>query len=182
MLERRIRGVSGVVLMVLIISALPVLVQAGSLYFAPAAGNFDCGETYTLDLMIDATITDLRGASLVLEFDETILAPLTVSAGSLVAGAGCPHFLTWLNASAVGDSIAVDISTLGCSVDGPGSILRLTFEGFQQGISFMRCRSGILRDSLNHDIPYLCDEATIDYRCPVEDQARAWGAVKAIYR
>ncbi len=182
MLERRIRGMSGAVLLVLFISALPVLVQAGSLYFVPATGSFDCGETYTLDLMIDDTITDLRGASLVLEFDEAILAPLTVSAGSLVAGAGCPHFFTWLNASAVGDSIAVDISTLGCSVDGPGSILHMTFEGFQQGVSFVRCRSGVLRDSNNQDIPYVCDEAAVDYRCPVEDQIRTWGAAKAIYR
>ncbi len=182
MLDYTLRLPAKVILCWLILVATPALAQVANLEFVPAAGSFDCGESWVVDLMIDASVTDLHGASLVVEFDDAILVPLTVSAGTLVTGAACPNFFTWLNATTMGDSIAVDLANLGCAVAGPGSILRMTFEGYQQGIAFVRCRSGVLRDSNNLDIPFTCTEASVDYRCPVADEAQAWGAVKASYR
>lgn len=156
--------------------------HAASLVLSPATGSFDCGETYTLDVLVDASTTDLQGASLVLEFDGAILQALDVTAGDLITGAGCPHFVNWLNAGAPSDSVAVDLATLGCTVNGPGSIVRITFEGYVQGLSFIRVRSGILRDGQNNEIPFTSSEAEVDYRCPVADEAVAWGTVKAGYR
>ncbi len=176
------RGWRGLIRAAVILVLAAGTARAADLVLSPVTGSFDCGETYTLEVLADPATTDLHGASLVLEFDAAILQPLAVTAGSLVTGAGCPHFFTWLNAGAPSDSIAVDLATLGCSVDGPGVLVQIVFEGAVQGISPVRLRSGILRDSQNDDIPFTSNEAEVDYRCPVADESVAWGAVKARYR
>jgi len=50
------------------------------------------------------------------------------------------------------------------------------------GVSAVDCRSGILRDSLNQDIPYTCTGAEVNYLCPIADDPQAWGSLKALYR
>ncbi len=182
MLDNTIRWIGGAAVLALVLGALPASAQNPNLYLTPDSGGFSCGGIYALDLMIDDTITDLQGASLELVFDDYILTPLTVSAGALINGASCPHYANWTNEGAGGSTITVDIATLGCSVAGPGSILHLTFEGYHKGTSTVNCASGVLRDSNNQDIPYTCGEASIYYDCVVDDQAQAWGAVKAVYR
>ncbi|PJA76337.1 hypothetical protein CO151_03255 [bacterium CG_4_9_14_3_um_filter_65_15] len=177
----RMRVLLPAVIVSCLISA-PVAAQTAGLSLVPSVGSFDCGETFTLDLMVDAQTIDLHGSSVVLEFNDAILAPLAVQPGALVTGAACPYFFDWTNASAIGDSIAVDLANLGCSVEGPGSILRVTFEGSVSGVSAVDCRSGILRDSLNQDIPYTCTGAEVNYLCPIADDPQAWGSLKALYR
>ena len=170
------------IVVVLAVGNLPVFAQVANLAFVPETGNFGCGEVYTLDLVIDDSVTDLRGASLVIYFDEVIVEPLSVTPGSLITSAGCPNFFSWLNEGAAGGGIEVDLATLGCSVTGPGSILQLAFEGFHEGVSMVGCTSGILRDGNNNDIPFVCEEARVDYGCPVSDITSSWGTLKSLYR
>jgi len=166
----------------------PSASQTAGLSLVPSTGHFDCGETFTLDLMVDAQTLDLHGASVVLQFDHTILEPLSIEAGALLAGAPCPNFVQWLNpfvpspGAIPPDNVAVDLASLGCSVNGPGSILRVTFGGVSPGTSTVDCLDVILRDNLNHDIPFVCTGATVENRCPVPDESQPWGAIKATYR
>ncbi|MBK9778404.1 MAG: hypothetical protein IPP62_18940 [bacterium] len=80
----------------------------------PPSGYFQCGQTWTIDVTVDAGATDLRGCSLVIAFDNNVIRPLSVSAGALVTGAACPNFTHWFG-PATADSVAVD---------GPPSVAR----------------------------------------------------------
>lgn len=147
----------------------------------PPSGSFQCHETWTIDVMVDADATDLRGCSLVVEFDDDVIRPLSVTAGALVAGAACPNFTYWFGPAAA-DSVAVDVATLGCSVSGPGSVARITFEGYAGGTSPITLRRGDLRSGLNASIPFTTVGAEVHYDCAVETRAWTWGAVKSLYR
>lgn len=156
--------------------------QPAIISFEPDSGNFDCYETWTVDVMIDASVTDLRGFSLVLEFDPTVITPYSVAAGGLVTGAACPNFFRWLNELSFVDTIEVDGANLGCSVAGPGSIITIVFHGYVEGTSYLRCNGGLLRDGQNAPILFDCEEATVDYLCAVPSAGMSWSTMKTIYR
>ena len=138
-------------------------------------------DTLVVSVTIDASVSDLHGFSMVLEFDPSIVIPIAVSAGDLIDGAVCPNFLSWLNATAIGDSIAVDGATLGCAVAGPGDIIDITFLGVGFGISPLECRRSELRNSLNVGIPHTCPDGTIS-RTLIGLESKPWAAVKRLYR
>jgi hypothetical protein len=147
----------------------------------PPSGNFQCHETWTIDVNVDADATDLRGCSLVIEFHDDVIRPISVTAGALVAGAACPNFTYWFGPAAA-DSVAVDVAALGCSVSGPGAIARITFEGYAGGTSPITLRRGDLRNGLNESIPFTAIGAQVHYDCAVETRSWNWGSVKAVYR
>lgn len=147
----------------------------------PDSGQFQCGQVWTVDVMVDAGAADLRGCSLVIAFDDDVIRPLSVSAGSLMTGAACPHFLHWFG-PAEADSIAVDVAALGCSVAGPGAVARLVFEGHAGGTSAITLRRGLLRTGLNAPIPFTAVDAQVQYDCAVADERASWGALKSRFR
>jgi len=147
----------------------------------PPSGQFQCEETWTVDVQVDAGATDLRGSSLVVAFDNNVIRPLSVTAGALVTGAACPSFVYWFG-PATADSVAVDVANLGCSVSGPGSIARITFEGYAGGVSPITLRHGDLRTGLNATIPFTAVGAQVHYDCAVSDERSTWGSLKSRYR
>lgn len=147
----------------------------------PPSGQFQCGQTWTVDITVDGAAADLRGSSLVVAFDNNVIRPLSVTAGALVTGAACPNFTHWFG-PATADSVAVDVATLGCSVAGPGSIARITFEGYAGGVSPLTLRSALLRTGLNAAIPYTAVNAQVQYDCAVADERASWGALKSRFR
>lgn len=147
----------------------------------PPSGYFQCGQTWTIDVTVDAGATDLRGCSLVVAFDNNVIRPISVSAGALVNGAACPNFTHWFG-PATADSVAVDVATLGCSVAGPGSVARITFEGHAGGISPITLRSALLRTGLNAEIPYTAVDAQVQYDCAVAEERPSWGSLKSRFR
>lgn len=149
--------------------------------FVPSSGTV-CKDTLFVDFTVDAAAVDLRGFTVVFEFDPTFVVPVSVERGALMTGAACGSFFTWINAATVGDSIWVDGATLGCSMQGPGSIVRMGFaRGGTQGTSPLRCRSGSLRNSLNQSLPYTCAEATVTHYCAVAALQRTWTHVKSLF-
>lgn len=150
--------------------------------FDPLNGIFTGTDTLTVQVTVDAGAVDLRGYTMVLEFDPTIVLPISVEGGSLLTGAACPIFFDWLNESAVGDSLEIDGASLGCSIDGPGNVVEMKFVGVTVGVSPLTCRSLELRDSLNATIPSSCVDGTIEYRIPIAVTNQSWGRVKAGYR
>lgn len=160
----------------------PARTAAGAtVSFSPLHSGTDVGDTVTVNVTIDAATPDLRGASLVLEFDPAVVAPVSVLKGALVTAAPCPSFLAWLNEPAVGDSLAVDLALLGCSIDGPGHVIELRFTGIAPGFTALECRSLSLRNSLNQTIPASCVPGSITVG-PISVEPHTWGRVKAAYR
>ena len=150
--------------------------------FTPPAGNL-CNDTLTVNLTVDVAAVDLRGFTFVLEFDPTHVVPISVQRGSLMTGAACSSFFTWINSASVGDSIAIDGATLGCSMAGPGNIVRMRFvHSATQGASVLRCRSGSLRNALNQSLPFNCPDGTLTYFCPVPAGQPSWGHIKRLFR
>ena len=147
----------------------------------PPSGYFQCGQSWTIDVTVDAGATDLRGCSLVIAFDNNVIRPISVSAGALVTGAACPNFTHWFG-PATADSVAVDVATLGCSVAGPGSVARITFEGHAGGVSPITLRSALLRTGLNAEIPYTAVNAQVQYDCAVSEEHPSWGSLKSRFR
>jgi len=169
-------------LLLVVCLASPALGQDAVLSFDPDDGVFETCDSLVVDLLIDDTVTDLRGFSIVLEFDSAVVEPTTVTAGALMSGAACDNFLYWINYYTTADSIAVDGATLGCSMSGPGAILRVVFLLKGIGISPLSVRQSRLRTGLNQPIPHTCEEATMTSNCPVAVTRYRWGQVKAMYR
>jgi hypothetical protein len=153
----------------------------GAISFDPAEGTFVCAQVFVVEVLVDE-IEDLRGFSLVIDYDEDIMLPLTVTAGSLLTGAACDNFFIWRNAGAAADSIAVDGASLGCSAAGPGSIVKIEFDGYVEGTTTLSVRHGILRTGTNENIPFTSQDATIHYICAVPVSNLSWSALKCIYR
>jgi hypothetical protein len=133
----------------------------------------------TLDAYIgvDASVTDLQGFSLLLEYDPTIITPVAFELTGLTTGACFFSFFP----SAAGSTIALDGAGLGCSVDGPGNLLRIRFVGANEGYSPLVCLSSILRDPQNQEIAHTCPGTTIQYTNPVPVERTSWSLIKTRY-
>lgn len=147
----------------------------------PVGGGFICPNTILVDLNVDAAVVDLRGFSLTLSYDPAVLDPISVSAGSLVASASCANTLYWIDAATNDGSLEVDLALLGCSVNGPGSVLSIEFEGVGDGTTTLQCSNSIFRDSANAEIPVSCLPVDISYSCPVPAAGHSWGMLKTSY-
>jgi hypothetical protein len=143
----------------------------------PPICEIPVGDSIDVYITIDAPITDLRGFSTVLDFDPVILTPISVTKGALLNGA-CPSSLIWVNQAAVGDSIYADGAGLGCSFNGPGTIVCIRFVGTMSGVSPLNWRGTILRDSLNQDIPHNCLPGSVNVVSPVPVETVTWGSIK----
>ena len=153
--------------------------RPGTIRFVPPDANFGCNQTLEVEIHVDEHTLDLHGTSLEIDYDENVVNPIALVAGSLVTGASCPYHLDWLNPGPGAGTIQVDVANLGCAVDGPGAILIITFEGVLQGTSPLECISLTLRDSENQAIEADCVPASIEYRCPVSVEETGWGMLKA---
>jgi len=172
-----------VVLLLFLLS--PAAARADLSFSCDGSGSDPCSfcginDTLCVFVDIDAGVTDLRGASLVLQFDPAIVTPISVEAWDLTAGS-CPTVVFWLNQTTFTNTIQVDLAGQGCSVAGPGSILRICFTGGtpnMEGTSPFFCVSSLLRDSLNQPIPHVCGSALLSNLCPVPTQESTWSGLK----
>jgi hypothetical protein len=168
-----------VVLCSLIVSAAKAQVLSG--VTNPAGGEFVCPNTILVDLGTDAAVVDLRGFSLTLSYDPAVLDPISVTAGSLVASASCGNTLYWIDPGNNDGSLEVDLALLGCSVNGPGSVLTIEFQGVGDGTTTLQCPDRIFRDSVNAEIPMNFLPVDISYSCPVPTARHSWGMLKSTY-
>ncbi len=155
---------------------------SAQLSFIAGQVEIACDETGWIDLGVDAGAIDLRGLSVVLEFDPTVITPVGVDEGFLLAGDACPSFVRWIEGSAAGDSMSVDAAGLGCSVSGPGSLLRLYFRGVADGISPVHLRRVRLRTGSNLPIATTALDGALAVSCPVDILREGWGPLKSRFR
>lgn len=154
---------------------------AATISFVPSAAEVSCDATVDIDVLVDG-VPDLRGFTMEVEFDPTLLAVVSVTSGPDLAGAPCPSFFHVFPMTTTISAVAFDGAPLGCSIAGPARIATLTFEGIQEGISLLDCRRAELRNSLNLMIASTCAPAAVQISCPVATNDQSWSALKAIYR
>ena len=162
--------------------ATRALADSVGLSFVPESTEVACDEARPIDVWIDDSVTDLRGASLVMRFNPQVIRPVAVEEGQLFVDAACPPFLRWNNETAIGDSVFVDVAGLGCSVQGPGPILRVWVTGVADGSTLLRGTTAILRDGANVPMTALWTPAHFIVACPVETPVGSWAALKAAFR
>jgi hypothetical protein len=167
------------VMLAALLLALPAFSVSADLSFEcdPATCVFSGPDTLDAYVLVDGTATDLRGFSLLLEYDPAIIIPVAVEPAGLLNEA-C--FFSFFPNTASG-TVAVDAAGLGCSVDGPGRIVKIRFTGVAMGVSPLRCLNSILRNSLNQEIPHTCPEGSIEYANPIPVERTSWTRLKVRY-
>jgi hypothetical protein len=175
---------SAALIAVLLVAGLSVCAHAdpAEVGFVPVLTELSCDTARPIDVWIDGSVGDLRGASLVMRFDPNVVRPVAVEEGQLFADASCATFFRWKNEAAIGDSIVVDVAGLGCSVTGPGPIVRVWMTGVADGSTLIRGTELTLRDATNSPIPALWTPAHVIVACPVSAEATSWAALKATFR
>lgn len=112
------------------------------------------GELVTLTLVLDGQVSLMRGFTLALEYDNSLLDLYSINQGSLLLPHS-PSFLYWNNEIVNGHSVVqVDYAILGDDegVAGPGELLRVVFEGIGCGIQTLAVVDAQFRDLDNQPI------------------------------
>ena len=164
------------------LAVLPASARAATvLSFVPDSGEITCDEQLDVEIHVDAGAVDLRGLTLRFTYDPTLLDLVDVFPGQSFVDAPCDPFL-YTDRTPPG-VLQIDIAGLGCSVDGPGSVARVRFEGKStDGISPLVGIAATLRDSENQGIAASWDDGQILVSCPVPNETTSWSGLKARMR
>ena len=166
---------------VLFFAAWPAVAEAVTeLSFVPSAGEVNCDEIIDVDIVIDGGTADLRGFSIVIDIDQSLLQLVDVLPGQLFVDAPCDPFLYFTSVGT--GAILIDEAGLGCSVAGPGPIARVRLLGLADGISPLQGLSATLRNSSNLPIAANWTDGTLLVNCPVSNAPSSWSTVKSDYR
>ena len=103
----------------------------------------------TINIVVE-DITDLRGASITLNFDATKLQYASSDDGGFIPGAFHPTPPATLDN--VNGIVVLDIASLSSSASGTGTILTVTFNTTAVGDATITFGTTTLRDSTNTDI------------------------------
>lgn len=178
---RRAVRTHALVLVPVLLACLGVSARASTvLSFVPSTVEVNCLQFVDVDLAIDAGAADLRGYSLVVDFDAALLPLVDVVPGALLDAAPCDPFLHWFVLAP--GQIQIDAAGLGCSVAGPGAIARLRFQGLADGVSPLVASEALLRNSANLPIAWTTDDGEVWVNCPVSNDVHSWSTVKSTYR
>ena len=132
------------------------------LSFDPPAASFGGADQQTVAVVATQT-PDLLGFSLVVAYDPAVLELVAVTAGDLVVGAACSHFLDWELVGGVPGQLRVDLAMFGCTTTGDGSLVQLVFAGVGAGTSPLTMVSGELRDATNQSVPFSAEDGVVTY-------------------
>ena len=117
-----------------------------NLELTPATQSVNSGSQATINIIVE-DITDLRGASITLNFDATKLQYASSADGGFIPGAFHPTPPATLDN--VNGIVVLDIASLSSSASGTGTILTVTFNTTAVGDATITFGSTILRDSVN---------------------------------
>ncbi len=156
--------------------------DAVHLAFDPPEALIEC--IGPVHITVDSAATDLRGFSLVVEFDPLIVEVDDVEEGPLLAGADCPSFLQAFYTPGA-DSLVIDAAALGCSMSGAGAIVTIQFRRSPPSshvVTPVSLRRAVLRTGSNETIPYTTTPGEITAYCPIAVEPTTWARTKAEYR
>jgi hypothetical protein len=124
-------------------SVTPPAGTAGILYLDPASLNVSSGESFTADLKVGA-INDLKGYSVTLSYDPTLITPQEITEGSFFSSSGETFFYQDINPEE--GTILIDCAILGrdLCVSGEGTLATLSFTCLKAGsapLSFAQAKT-----------------------------------------
>jgi hypothetical protein len=171
------------IMMILIPFLLPRASQAQQrLSILPDTTVVPIGAQFSLDVAVNDPADSLMGYNVTLGFDRSFLEVVRVEEGSLPAASGYATFFRWLNEGCACDSVIVNGSVLGNTIDGPGTLFTITFKALKPGIAdVIICRSD-LRDGANRKLPHSIEDALAIIEPPIGSKASSWSGVKCLYK
>ena len=137
------------ILLVIIIStaSLSVLAAIPNLELTPSTQSVGIGNQATVNILVEE-VTDLRGASITLNFDPAQLQYNSSADGGFIPGA----FLPAPTVDNINGSVTLDLASLSSCASGTGTIMTVTFDTVGAGNSTITFETTTLRDNDNNEI------------------------------
>jgi len=137
--------------------------KAGVLYLDPASLNISPGESFTADLKVGA-INDLKGYSVTLSYDPTLITPQEITEGSFFSSSGETFFYQDINQEE--GTILIDCAILGRdkSVSGEGTLATLSFTCLKAGSAPLSFAQAKTRNGENKELVTTKKEAVLRSR------------------
>ncbi|MBI5866981.1 MAG: hypothetical protein HZB43_01595 [candidate division Zixibacteria bacterium] len=140
---------------------LPGSAMAQRVFVDPPSFAQHCNVTDTLWIMLDASLVGVEGASLNVQFDQTVGRLDTILAAPAL---DTNVFLRYQNYYP--DSVTIDAGILIGALSGPGALCGLVITLTDHlGASPVTLVRSILRDADNQDIAHLADPGVLDNPC-----------------
>ncbi|MCD6087380.1 MAG: hypothetical protein J7K11_05390 [Candidatus Hydrothermae bacterium] len=119
----------------------------GTLYFIPNLSAVYVGDHFSVELALDSLVRNVKGGSVKIQFDATLLSVDSIWDGSLFYG---NYFI---EDTVIGDTLMVDFAFLDDSASGPGILFQIAFEAASSGSTPLHLFDVRFRDPLNQPIP-----------------------------
>lgn len=119
----------------------------GTLYFIPNLSAVYVGDHFSVELALDSLVRNVKGGSVKIQFDATLLSVDSIWDGSLF------HGNYFIEDTVIGDTLMVDFAFLDDSASGPGILFQIAFEAASSGSTPLHLFDVRFRDPLNQPIP-----------------------------
>jgi hypothetical protein len=152
-----------------------------TIYLTPQTTQVVEGTTFTIDVAVNESLTDLTGYNLRITLDSSIVQYVGAAEGPLPSSGGDDTAFYWILED--DDTIIINGAVLGGWVNGPGVLAHITLFALSPGTTDMDFLSVELRDIDNNPLPAIDEGAVIiveEGGSPVEDTS--WSVVKSLYR
>ena len=169
--------------------AIPVTAAGGyvivrdppTIYLTPPLTQVVEGTTFTIDVAVNESITDLTGYNLRIVLDSSIVQYVGAAEGPLPASGGAETAFYWILQD--DDTMIINGAVLGSWVNGPGVLAHITLFALYPGTTDMEFLSVQLRDIDNNPLTALDEGAAIIVEpggSPVDHTS--WSVLKSLYR
>jgi hypothetical protein len=148
----------------------------------PAASVVGIDALITLEVAVNDTVEGLMGYNIAIAYDDSYLEIVKVEEGSLLKDSGEGTFFSWLNSGCDCDSILVNGSILGATVNGPGALFTMTFKAVKLGSVHVSIQRSDIRDGDNQKLSHRREHATVVIEEPIGLERSTWSGVKRRYR
>jgi hypothetical protein len=170
-------------------SSIPVTAHDGqvvvtdppTIYLTPQTIQVVEGTTFTIDVAVNESLTDLTGYNLRIELDSSVVRYVEAAEGPLPSSGGNSTAFNWILED--DDTLMIDGAVLGGWVDGPGVLAHITLLAHYQGTTDMDFLSADLRDIYNDSLTVFDEGAVIIVEpggSPVDHTS--WSVLKSLYR
>jgi len=158
-----------------------VVANPPTIYLTPQTTQVVEGTTFTIDVAVNESLTDLTGYNLRITLDSSVVHYIGAGEGPLPSSGGHETAFHWILED--DDTLIIDGAVLGGWVDGPGVLVHVTLSAHYQGTTNMDFLSVDLRDIDNNPLTAFDEGAVIIVEpggSPIHDMS--WSVVKSLYR
>jgi hypothetical protein len=176
-----LRDIENVPIPVTAVDGQVVVSDPPTIYLTPQTTQVPEGTTFTIDVAVNESLTDLTGYNLRIELDSSVVRYVGAAEGPLPSSGGSNTAFDWILED--DDTLMIDGAVLGGWVDGPGVLAHITLLAHYQGTTDMDFLSADLRDIYNDPLTVFDEGAVIIVEpggSPVE--GTSWSVVKSLYR